>query len=310
MRSGRTQQAGEIRPQAGFIFRIFAAAGHVGPFPSIGAEGPRHAGKFGGAAGYIGLECGEGIWRDVGIAQEGQAAGGGGGAQLGLDAGVVTLAVSAGEGDQPAGAADAAGFGDEAGQAEIGGGADADHHVGAGIGEGDPVGPSLGEDRAGDCGEAASGHARHSAIAVGAHEARIGKEGMGVEQPAALAAADIEDPGRGGMLVGRECGKQQVIHHRRGLFARQCGQVPEVRRKRKIASVEEAFPADRGKAVQHLIGSEVEQVQRKAEGGGGGGLTETKEIGHRKTLSGTGTQQGLLKTTALALAQPYRVRPG
>lgn len=297
------QDAGEIGAAAGAVFFVFRASRHVGPLPAIGAEGPRHAGKFGRAAGDIGLKGGERVRRDVGIAVEDKAFGIGGAAQFCLYRGVVALPVSGRKGDDRAGAGAAGGFGQIGGQAEIGGRPDGEDEVGAGIGQVDAGAVALDDPAARDGGKKAGRLACDGSVAVGPGQAGLWEKGVGVEQPAALPAADVEDIGRIGVQVSDEISEQEVVHHRAGFFPGKFREMAQVGRKRQVAAVEKAFPRNGGETVEHLVCRKVEEVDGQSPECRKGGVADADKVGHRRIPDTEGTVYNTLQTTALVRMQ-------
>ena len=133
-------------------------------------------------------------------------------------------------------------------------------------------------------------HPGRGSVPIRSHEKSLREKRLRIEQATPLAAADIEDGLRLWCNVGNHRAKQQVIHHRCGLFPGEVWQLLEVRRKGKVAPVEKAFPADRREAVQHLVGSKIKEMQGQPDGGRRGRLPNSDKIRHEGSLDSTGNE--------------------
>lgn len=297
------KEAGEIGAAATAVFFILGAAGHVGPFPTIGAKGPRYAGKFLCTSGDIGLKGSEGIGGNVAILVEDQAPAAGSVAQFRFDHRVITLPIASGEGDDCAGSGAARGFGDIGGEAEIGWRPHRENEVGAVVGQVDAIAAPLHDEAVGNSSKKAGGLTGDGSIAVRSDEASGWKQGMRVEKPATLSASDIEDHGWIGSQILWQVCQKKVIHHRAGFFVGQFRQGAQIGRKRQEAAIEEAFPGNRRETVKHFIGGKVEEVGCHAAKRRQGGMAKTEKVGHVKTpatgnRNSRGTSPGLRQTTA------------
>lgn len=274
------QDAGEIGASTGAVFFIFGAAGHICPFPAIGTKRPWHAGQFGGAAWDIRLQRSKGVWCDVVVAVEDQAAGLCRDAEFCFNRGMVALAVSSREGDDRAVSGTAGGFGQIGGEAEIGGCADGEDEVSAAIGQVYTGALPFHDPAAGYLSKEARRLAGDGAVAIRADQAGPREKGMGVEKATTLAAADIENDLRVGFQMGNQVVQKKMIHHRARLFSGQFGKGAEVGRKGQVSAVEEAFPRNWREAVQHLIGGKVKKVEGKPTERRACGMTKADKIGH------------------------------